>query len=125
MATLRIPACSTLTLAFFLAVSTLSPAQTGDFPLGTYECGPFIIAFEQGGTFRVAHSGGGGVTGVYRVTGNQIEVSDRDGELACQDSDGKYTWKLDHGNLILSVIDDACSARAEALTSKPLVKKDK
>ncbi len=125
MATLRCLASPTLTLVVFLSVSTVSSAQTGDLPLGTYESGPFTITFEQGGTFRVTHSSGAGVTGVYRVTGNQLEISDRDGELACQDSDGKYTWKLDQGNLILSVIDDACSARAEALTSKPLVKKDK
>ncbi len=125
MAILRILASSTLTLVFFLAAGTASAAQTGDFPLGTYECGPFTITFEQAGTFRVVHSSGAGVTGVYRVTGNQIEISDRDGELACQDSDGKYTWKLDQGSLILSVVDDACDARAEALTSKPMVKKDK
>ncbi len=114
-----------LTLAFFLAGSVGSPAQTGDFPLGTYYSDPFTLTFEEGGTFRVKHSSGAGVTGTYAISGDKIEFSDRDGELACQESSGKYTWKLDRDSLIFFAVDDACDGRKEALTSKPLVKKNK
>ncbi len=122
---LRSSAAFILTVVFFLPAGVGSAAHPGDFPPGTYESGPFTFTFEQGGTFRVVHSSGAGVTGTYNVTGDQIEILDTDGELACLGSAGKYTWKLDHDNLVFSVVDDACDARAEALTSKPLMKKVK
>ncbi len=117
--------CATLTLmlVFFVAGSIAGRARTGDFPLGTYQSGPFTFTFEDGGTFRVLHSSGTGVTGTYKITGDQIEFNDQDGEIVCQDSAGKYTWKQDHDSLTFTLVDDACDGRIEALTSKPLVKK--
>ncbi len=114
-----------LTLAFLLVGSVGSAAQTGDFPLGTYYSSPFTFTFEEGGAYRVKHASGAGVTGTYKISGDKIEFADQDGELMCQESSGKYTWKLDRDSLIFSAVDDACDGRKEALTSKPLVKKNR
>lgn len=118
--------CATfpLTLVLFLAGSAGWAAPAGDFPIGAYQSGPFTFTFEEGGAFRVKHSNGAGVTGTYKVSGDKIEFTDRDGELVCPDSSGKYVWKLDGDSLLFSVVDDACDGRREALTSKPLVKKN-
>ncbi len=125
MAHFRYSATFGLTLVLFLASSIGSAAQTGDFPLGTYYSGPFTVTFEEGGAYRVKHSSGAGVTGTYKISGDKIELTDQDGEFMCQESSGKYVWKLDRDSLIFSVVDDACDGRKEALTSKPLVKKSK
>ncbi len=125
MANFRSSATFALTLVFFLAGSVGSAAQKSDFPLGTYQSGPFTFTFEEGGTYRVKHSSGAGVTGTYKISGDKIEFTDQDGELMCQESSGKYAWKLDHDSLVFSVVDDTCDGRKEALTSKPLVKKDR
>ncbi len=123
MADLRSSAPVALTFMFILAGGIGVGAQTGDFPLGTYQADPFTITLEQGGTFRVVHSSGAGVTGTYKVSGDKIEFTDQEGDLVCQGSTGKYTWKADHDSLIFSIVDDVCDGRAEALTSKPLVRK--
>ncbi len=124
MANLRGYAPVSLTLVFLVAASIGVVAQTGDFPLGTYQAEPFTISFSERGAFRVVHSSGATVTGTYKVSGDQIEVTDQDGDLVCPGSVGKYKWKQDHDSLIFSIVDDACDGRAEALTSKPLVKKE-
>jgi len=123
MANFRGSAPFALALVFFLAGSVGAAAQTGDFPIGSYQGGPFTITFEEGGAFRVMHSSGAGVTGTYKISGDQIEFTDQEGELVCQGSAGKYKWKLGRDSLIFSVVDDACDGRTEALTSEPLVKK--
>ncbi len=123
MANMRGSATLVLSLLLLLACSGEAASQSGDFPLGSYESGPFTITFEKGGAFRVKHSSGAGVTGTYKLSGDRIEFADQEGEFMCQDSDGKYTWKVDGDRLIFSVVDDPCDGRKQALTSKPLVKK--
>jgi hypothetical protein len=125
MADLRISTpIAALMLAFFLASGAGAVAQTGGFPFGTYKGGPFTMTFEEGGEFRVVHSSGAEVTGTYKISVDRIEFTDQAGEFLCQGPAGKYTWKLDRDNLILSVVEDECDGRKEALTSGPLVRKN-
>ncbi len=111
------------TLAFLLAGGVGAAARTGDFPFGTYESDPYTITIEEGGAYRVTHSSGVGVTGTYKISGDQIELTDQSGDIVCPGAAGKYKWKQDGESLIFSVVDDACDGRVEALTSKPLTRK--
>jgi len=77
-----------LALVFFLAGSVGAAAQTGEFPFGSYQGGPFTFTFEEGGAFRVVHSSGAGVTGTYKISDDQIEFTDQYGDLVCQGSMG-------------------------------------
>jgi len=97
-------------------------AQSSKFPVGSYESGPFTIIFKDGGNFEVAHSSGGGVKGTYKVSGDQVEVTDVEGEFACPDAVGKYTWKVEGEKLVMNIVADPCDGRAEAF-SIPLKKK--
>jgi len=116
-----------LTFVAFVVVLMLAGtesvvAQSEKFPVGTYESGPFTIAFKDGGAFEVTHSNGGGVKGTYKLSGDQAELTDLEGDFACPDAVGKYTWKVDADKLAFTVIDDQCEGRAEVF-SQPLAKK--
>jgi len=97
-------------------------AQSDKFPVGTYESGPFTISFKDGGVFQVTHSSGAGVTGTYKLSGDEVEVTDTGGDFACPDGTGKYSWKVENEELLMSLISDKCDGRAEAF-SMPLKKK--
>ncbi|RPJ52883.1 MAG: hypothetical protein EHM23_32065 [Acidobacteria bacterium] len=97
-------------------------AQSGTFPVGSYESGPFTITFKAGDNFEVTHSNGGGVTGTYKISGDQAEFTDLAGDYACPGAVGKYTWKVESEKLVFTLVDDKCDGRAEAL-SQPLAKK--
>lgn len=117
-----------VTLVLLVVVLLLAGApvviaqESGKFPAGTYESGPFTVTFKDGGKFEVAHSAGGGVTGTYKVTGDKFEVTDEGGDFACPDTVGKYTWKVEAEKLVMTIIDDACEGRAQVF-SMPLPKK--
>ena len=112
-------------LAFVLVLLLASPAvtaQSGKFPVGSYESGPFTITFKEGGSFEVLHSSGAGVKGTYKISGDNIEFTDVEGDFACPDAVGKYTWKVEAEKLVLTLVSDPCDGRAQAL-SMPLAKK--
>ncbi|GEM_PF-1985528 len=118
---IRRPVCfSVLVLALFLGSAVVS-AQAQKFPAGSYQSGPFMFVIEEGGSYRVAHTDGRGVTGTYKVSGDRIDLTDQGGELAC-DGLGKYSWKTDGEALVFSLVEDPCDGRTQALTSGPLVK---
>ena len=112
-------------LAFVLVLLLAAPAvtaQSGKFPVGSYESGPFTITFKEGGSFEVLHSSGAGVKGTYKISGDNIEFTDVEGDFACPDAVGKYTWKVEAEKLVLTLVSDPCDGRAQAL-SMPLAKK--
>lgn len=112
-----------LVLALLLAGAPVVIAQQSDtFPIGSYESGPFTLIFKEGSAFEVVHSGGGGVKGTYKVTGNEVEITDQDGDFACPDAVGKYKWKVENEKLVMTIVDDPCEGRAQAF-SMPLAKK--
>jgi hypothetical protein len=113
-----------LVIALLLAGAPVVCAQQSDkFPIGSYESGPYTITFKEGGKYEVTASAGGGVKGIYKVSGNDVEVTDQDGDFACPDTVvGKYKWKVDGEKLVMTIIDDACEGRAQGF-SMPLAKK--
>ncbi len=111
-----------MALVFVVAGAQSVSAQSGKFPVGSYESGPFTITFKDGGSCEVAHSSGGGVRGTYKIEGDEIEITDAEGDFACPEAVGKYTWKVEGEKLVLTLVGDPCDGRAEAL-SMPLTKK--
>ncbi len=111
-----------LVAVLLLAGTQTVTAQSGKFPVGSYESGPFTITFKEGGSFEVAHSGGGGVKGTYKISGDKAELTDVEGDYACPDFVGKYTWKVEAEKLVFTIVEDNCEGRAGAL-SMPLTKK--
>ncbi len=114
-----------LVLALVLTGAVIAGAvsQNAEFPVGSYQSDPFTITFQEGGAFRVLHSSGAGVNGTYKISGDRIELTDKDGEFACQGPVGTYTWKADDNKLIFTVVEDECDGRRQALTSRALVRK--
>ncbi len=118
----RSSACFSLLVVFALLVSIpVLAADPQKLPTGSYQSGPFTFILEEGGTFRVTHANGGGVTGNYKVSGNQVEITDQGGEFVCNAGVGKYTWKAEGETLIFTLIEDPCDGRTQALTTGPLV----
>jgi len=111
-----------LVLVFVLGGTQILNGQSVRFPVGSYESGPFTITFKDDGNFEVAHSGGGGVKGTYKVSGDTVELTDVEGDFACPDAVGKYTWKVEAEKLVMTLVGDPCDGRAQAL-SMPLTKK--
>ncbi|RPI27590.1 MAG: hypothetical protein EHM61_07920 [Acidobacteria bacterium] len=111
-------------LVFVLLLSSSQPvrAEAKQFPDGSYQAGPFTVTFKEG-KFQVTIASGAGVTGTYKVSGEQVEFTDQEGEFMCPDAPGKYSWKLDGEKIVLTLIDDPCEGRTQALTSEPLKKK--
>jgi len=104
-----------------LATVPVLAADPEKMPLGSYQSGPFTVTLQEGGTFRVVHANGGGVTGTYKVSGDQVEITDEGGEFFCQNGAGKYTWKAEGDKLTFTLIEDPCDGRRQLLTAGPLV----
>lgn len=111
-------------LLVILALGMVLPvraADTAGLPVGSYQSGPFTVTIAADGTYRVVHAGGGAITGIYKVTGNQIEVTDQGGDFACFDGAGKYSWKAEGDKLLFSLTEDPCQGRSRVLAEGPLV----
>jgi hypothetical protein len=111
----------TFVLVLLLTFPTVT-AQSGKFPVGSYESGPFAITFKDGDSYEVVHSSGAGVKGRYKISGDTIELADVEGDYACPDAVGKYTWKVEDEKLLMNLVADPCEGRAQAL-SMPLTMK--
>ncbi len=109
-------------IMLLLASTQSVTAQSSKFPVGAYESGPFTITFKDGGDFEVLHSSGGGVKGTYKISGDNIDFTDVEGDFVCPDAVGKYSWKVEGEKLVLNLVGDPCDGRAQAL-SMPLTKK--
>ncbi len=118
---IRRSVCLSVLVLALLVGSAVVSVQAQKFPAGSYQSGPFTFVMEEGGTYRVAHTDGRGVTGTYKLTVDLIELTDQGGELAC-DGVGKYSWKADGDKLVFTLVEDPCDGRTQALTSGPLVK---
>src|SRR4030095_9477985 len=59
------------------------------------------------------------VEGTYKITGDELEVTDEKGPMACggEQKTGKYRWKMEEKKLTLTKVSDLCEGRARALTS--------
>lgn len=96
-------------------------AQT-KFPTGAYTSGDFTITFNADGTHVVSMNGEMVVKGSFVISDDKIELTDKEGQFACEGVKGKYKWKAQEKSLTFEKIEDECDGRAGAL-SQAWVKK--
>ncbi|HKA21575.1 MAG TPA: DUF5640 domain-containing protein [Blastocatellia bacterium] len=111
-----------LILSFILA--TAVSAQ--EFKKGTYSStaagSKWSLKFDESGKVTVTSNGEVVVEGAYKVKGDELEVTDEKGPMACDKAQtGKYKWKLDGKKLTLTKVSDQCDGRATGLTAQPWV----
>ena len=92
------------------------------FPTGKYARGEFEITFNDDKTHTVSTDGKVVVKGSYTVTEDQIVITDKEGDFACQ-GPGKYKWKVEGTSLKFEKVEDECDGRATALSGFTWAKK--
>lgn len=123
---LNLLAAIALAASLFTTLGFASVTVEEKFPVGKYAVGPFTVSFESDGKMSVTRDGEIVVEGVYSVSKDEITLTDKKGSMAClEGGPGKFQWKFDGKALTFKTIEDDCGGRASALTSQPLVKKDK
>ena len=76
--------------------------------------------FSDSGTVTVKADNAVVVTGTFTIKGDEIELRDLSGPLACSsDQVGRYKWKLEDKTLTLVVVSDDCRGRTQSVASQP------
>jgi hypothetical protein len=113
-------------MVVLLALGTA--AQNADFKKGTYSVTQgdvkWSIGFGDNNKFTVKRGADIAVEGSYKVTGDELEVTDEKGPMAClgEQKTGKYKWKLEEKKLTLTIVTDLCEGRSGALPSQVWVR---
>lgn len=109
------------------------PDHVGDFPVGDYttEREPGSVLPGVVGTwdisFRANASGSAELDGLtvasftYRVTGNEIRLTDAGGPGTCREGEesGMYRWSTEGTTLSFTSISDDCASRVDVLAEGP------
>lgn len=112
-----------LSSLFFASCISAGFAQN-KFPIGAYVNGMFTITFLADGNHNVSAEGNVLVKGSYVVSGDQLVLTDKEGEYACgADQPGKYKWTVEGTSLKFEKVEDACEGRAAALAGQLWTKK--
>src|SRR4030095_7667077 len=102
-------------LILLLALGTT--ARTADFKTGTYSAksstDKWSINFRGHNKLTRSRNGEMVVEGTYKVTKDELEVTDEKGPMACEGEQktGKYKWKLEEKKLTLTKVEDLCEGR--------------
>src|SRR4030095_320482 len=126
MAELRKNTIKCAVILFFLFVCGTT-ARAADFKTGTYSSTAggvkYSITFHDNKKHTVTRGGEVVVEGSYKVTGDELELTDEKGPIACQGDQktGKYKWKIEEKKLTLSKVEDGCEGRASALSGQAWV----
>ena len=109
---------------------TASPAEAADFPKGTFTVkasdATWAVTFDSKGKFKVTRDGQEGLTGSYKVTKDEVELTDEEGPFAGK-GDLKactYKWKLDGKKLTFTKVKDESESRSTIITAGAWDKKD-
>lgn len=119
--------CGLALLTFLVGLASVGQVSaTESFPTGKYVAGDFSATFTGGGKFTVGQKEETVVEGVYSVTADRIELTDKQGRYACTEAGpGKYEWKYDGKALKFTILEDLCEGRSEVLTKQAFVKQAK
>jgi hypothetical protein len=118
-------------LAFSLVIVTLvsliasERAFAAEFPKGTFTLKDkdvvWAVTFDGKGKFSVTRDGKEAVMGSYKVTKDELEITDEAGPQAAT-GDTKtavYKWKLDGKKLSFTKVKDEAGGRAAVVTAGP------
>jgi len=95
---------------------------SGKKVLGGHVDGSWTVDFTSA-RYTVTWNGKTVLHGVYTVTGSDMSLTDKSGEVKCPGT-GTYTFKVNAEKLTLKKIKDseACAGRIAVLTTHPLTK---
>ena len=119
------PTLVLLGLAAWLAAG--QSARAADLPKGTYTSSAqkdWSITFDGKGKYTVTRGKMAVVEGSYKVSGDELTLTDEKGPLVSKNEDektGKYKWKLDGNKLTFKPVADKSKGRELALTAGPWV----
>jgi len=110
----------------FLSLILATSVTAQEFKKGTYSSTAagtkWSLKFDESSKVTVTSNGEVVVEAAYKVKGDELEVTDEKGPMACDKAQtGKYKWKLDGKKLTLTKISDECDGRATGLTAQPWV----
>jgi len=113
-----------LALGIVLGLGLVSLAGSADAVKGTFtQKSPvevWEITFDGKSKFSVSLDGKVGVEGSYKVTKDEIELTDEKGPFASkEDGPGIYKWKLADNKLTFIQVKDKNPGRSKALTAAP------
>lgn len=109
---------------FFLLFVLGTTTQAADFKTGTYSFTAggvkYSITFHDTRKHTVSRGGEVVVEGSYKVTGDELELTDEKGQVACRGDQktGKYKWKIEEKKLTLTKVEDGCEGRSNALSGQ-------
>jgi len=96
-----------------------------DFPKGTFTLKDkdvvWAVSFDGKGKFAVTRDGKEAVMGSYKITKDELEITDESGPQAAT-GDAKtavYKWKLDGKKLSFTKVKDDAGGRAAVVTAGP------
>src|SRR5262245_42498162 len=101
--------------------------RADDFAKGIYSATAgdvkWSIKYDDKSRTKVSRNGEIVVERTYKVRGDELELIDEKGPMACgREQPGKYKWKLDGKKLTLTKVTDECEGRANALPSQVWVR---
>ena len=110
-----------LALAAVSALAALPSWAAADFPFGAYTAKGLngTVTFDNQGQLRVMQGGKLMVGGAYTVSGDKIQLTDKEGPWACTkagEQTGAYRWKFVGGVMAFTKVADPCTVRAQSLT---------
>jgi outer membrane protein assembly factor BamB len=87
-------------------------AQQTTTPLPTYplKFGAFVVRFDPGGTFTLKGQGWPALSGNWKSTGAEVELSMSGGPGGC-DAPGRYQFRIDGKHVSFALVADTCKPR--------------
>jgi type IV secretory pathway protease TraF len=127
MTPIRCLAAVSATTLMLLAAPHAAASQ--EFKRGTYATTfngmALEIQFADSGKVTVTADNAVVVTGTFTIKGEEIELRDQSGPLACNaDQVGRYKWKLEAKTLTLLLISDDCQGRTQSIAGQPWTWRD-
>ena len=105
------------------AVSLATGADEPEFPRGTFTASvqkSWSLKFEEKDKLTVMSAGKVLVEGTYKVTKDEVTLTDVSGPLAAKEKEmksGTYKWKVENGKLKFTLVKDKSKGRELLLTS--------
>ncbi|MFO0966837.1 MAG: hypothetical protein U0793_14790 [Gemmataceae bacterium] len=118
---------------FALTMGLIQAGETGGGVKGAFsrkldDDAVWTIHLDGKGKFKVERDGELGLEGTYKVTKDQMEITDEKGKFLSPDAadkTGTYKWKLEGDKLTFTKVKDSNKGRSEALLSGPWERKKK
>ena len=99
-------------ILFTVTISANAQLAGKKFELKMEQMGTFYLEFQETDYLLTNPMGDVGVKGTYKIEGNTILFTDKEGQMACpEDQVGKYKFSLKGKQLKMELIEDSCTGR--------------